>query len=199
MSSGKVIHSRFIHNLREVKNMNKILSKPVADLISKISWDHRISLGNASAETILGKNTPFRFFLDLDPEAFELTEAMIQNLEGFFSFTDKDVEKIKNPLWEDCLSACTGADYGFDEIEGNTHAENNLIGMNILNKEDAYANVVFTVTMSTEDGEEFLPNRYYVLDSQSVRWEQENGVAIIIKNDNIIAAYNASPYFSQYE
>ena len=178
--------------------MNKILSESVSDLISKVSWDHRTSMGTASADTILGKNTLFRFFLDLDPEAFELTEAMIQNLENFFSFTDKDVEKIKDLLWEDCISSCEGANYGFDEIEGKTHAESNLIG-NITNKEDAYASVVFTVTMSTDNGEEFLPNRYYVLDSQSVRWEQEHGVAIIVKNDNIIAVYNASPYFSQYE
>lgn len=164
------------------------------EIIEICNWDDWNFATITVYSPLFGKEVEVRFMPDFD-SGRTITDKMAASLNDFLALTEKELETVKQHLWEDCKQAFEEISYGVELLEGETETEANHRDFEIFNPEDAYRKSFFKRISIPEEPK--LTNHYAVIDF-SPEWES-HGCSIIVKNGVIIARYSNDWYLSKYE
>ncbi|MFL5746788.1 MAG: hypothetical protein ACJ751_19075 [Niastella sp.] len=149
-----------------------------AELAAITVWDEN-KLGNLSLFIPLFNDAiKIVLFPDLD-QPVEVTDKMAAIVNDLLQLKQDQLGRVKDLLWEECLFAFHVADYGVEQMEGESHVEAHLREFEISNAEDAFSkSTIREIHVSDE-----FKNRYAEI---KVETGSNNYISLIVKNGQII-------------
>ena len=149
-----------------------------AELATNTVWDEN-GLGNLSLfMPLFNESLNIVLFADYDAPR-EVTDKMTAIVNDLLQIKPEQLGRVKELLWEECLFSFHVADYGVEQLEGESHVDAHLREFGISNAEDAFSKgTIKEIHISDE-----FKNRYAEIKVDTC---SDNYISLIVKNGQII-------------